>query len=56
MRDTRMTVILFAAVAIGGLALAVAMTVTGDPLIDRAAAQVRGKPPPPRLPMWMWNS
>jgi len=36
---------LFAAAAIGGLALAVAMAVTGDPVIDQAAAQVRGKPP-----------
>jgi hypothetical protein len=34
---------LFAA-AIGGLALAVAMSGTRDPLIDAAAAQVRGKP------------
>src|SRR5215469_12300638 len=42
MRTNRMT--LFAA-AIGGLALAVAMTVTGDSLIDEAAAQVRGNPP-----------
>src|SRR6202043_2410676 len=42
MRTSRMT--LFAA-AIGGLALAVAMTVTGDPLMDEPAAQVRGKPP-----------
>ena len=33
------------AAAIGGLALAIAMTVTGDPLIDQAAAQVRGRPP-----------
>src|SRR5262249_26263625 len=42
MRTNRMT--LFAA-AIGGLALAVAMTVTGDSLIDEAAAQVSGRPP-----------
>src|SRR5260370_17979973 len=34
---------LFAA-AIGGLALAVAMSGTRDPLIEAAAAQVRGKP------------
>ncbi len=33
-----------AAAAIGGLALCAAMSVTGDGLIDRAAAQVRGKP------------
>jgi hypothetical protein len=32
------------AAAIGGLALAMAMTVTGDALIEQAAAQVRGKP------------
>lgn len=35
---------LFAAV-IGALALGAAMSVTGDALIDRATAQVRGKPP-----------
>src|SRR5262249_22909273 len=35
---------LFAAAAIGGLALAVTMSITGDSLIDQAAAQVRGKP------------
>jgi hypothetical protein len=33
----------FAAAAIGGLALT--MFVTGDPVIEKAAAQVRGKPP-----------
>jgi hypothetical protein len=37
--------ILFAAAVIGGLALAVAMSESGDPLIDQAAAQVRPKPP-----------
>ena len=35
---------LFAAAAIGGLALAVTMSITGDSPIDQAAAQVRGKP------------
>ncbi len=42
MRTYRM--MLFAAAAIGGLALAFAITITGDPLIEEAAAQVRGKP------------
>jgi uncharacterized protein DUF1194 len=36
---------LLAAAAIGGLALAITMTVTGDPLINEATAQVRSKPP-----------
>jgi Protein of unknown function (DUF1194) len=35
---------LFAAAAIGGLALAVVLSVTGDPVINQAAAQMRGKP------------
>ncbi len=35
----------FAAAAVGGLALGAVMAVTGDPVIDRAAAQVRGKRP-----------
>jgi hypothetical protein len=34
----------FAAAAIGGLALASTMFITGSPVIDGAAAQVRGKP------------
>jgi len=34
-----------AAAAIGGSALALALSVTGGPLIDQAAAQTRGKPP-----------
>jgi hypothetical protein len=40
----RIHTMLFAAAAIGGLALAMAISVTGDPLIDQAAAQLRGKP------------
>jgi uncharacterized protein DUF1194 len=36
---------LFAAAALGGLALGVTMFVIGDPVIEEAAAQVRGKPP-----------
>jgi Protein of unknown function (DUF1194) len=36
---------MFFAAAIGGLALAAAMSGTRDSLIDEAAAQVRGKPP-----------
>lgn len=40
----RTQMILFAA-AIGSLALTTAMIVVGDSAIDRAAAQVRGKPP-----------
>jgi hypothetical protein len=39
----RIHTMLFAA-AIGGVALCAAMSVTGDGLIDRAAAQARGKP------------
>src|SRR5262245_50864305 len=40
------TVTMFlAAAAIGGLALGAVMAVTGDPMIDRATAQVRGRPP-----------
>ncbi|HLK81170.1 MAG TPA: DUF1194 domain-containing protein [Xanthobacteraceae bacterium] len=35
----------FAAAAIGGLALAVAMSGRHDPLVEEAAAQVRGTPP-----------
>jgi Protein of unknown function (DUF1194) len=40
----RTLTMLLAAAAIGGLALCAAMSVTGDGLIGRAAAQVRGKP------------
>jgi hypothetical protein len=36
---------MLSAAAIGGWALAVAMTVTGDSLLDQAAAQVRSNPP-----------
>jgi len=43
MRAHRM--MLFAAAAIGGVALALGVFGTGGPLIDEAAAQVRGKPP-----------
>jgi len=43
MRARRM--MLFAAAAIGGLVLALAMAVTGSPPIGQAAAQTRGKPP-----------
>jgi hypothetical protein len=42
-KTMRAHTMLFAA-AIGGLALAVAMSGTRDPLIEEAAAQVRGKP------------
>src|SRR5882672_4210918 len=42
-KTMRAHTMLFAA-AIGGLALAVAMSRTRDPLIEEAAAQVRGKP------------
>jgi hypothetical protein len=45
-KTMRTHTVLFAAAAIGGLALAMAMATDGDPLIDQAAAQVRGKPPP----------
>ena len=40
----RAQMMLFAAAAIGGLALTVAMSLTGDRGIEQAAAQVRGKP------------
>ena len=43
MRVPRM--MFLAAAAIGGLALAFAMSVAGSPLIGEAAAQTRGKPP-----------